>query len=388
MCTNSASSPPSTRKRKVTFFDRVRIREIQVICSDEWSGTDDEDILDSEYDYQTDLVRDLGDYDEALNTEPRKTSMSAKYSSKSRANNGRKTLDWSGKIYSSTQTDFQTERIDSKFLLLPSLKADRWKSSAPCAIQRRRLIPLDEEDQSISKSVSNDSADFNERLTRIQTARNEGKYFRKGSHLDLPMRRPSSTESLTRSIGRPPLSSSSGSNSNWKRITSAPTLIRRKKGSKNRPSLAESRNATFGSPKNNRPPLLPTRWGSRRNVFLLDRVNENNKKKKNLNRLSDISDSSHTTATSSTSASNNPDCDDNIDDSDEFGVQEPSPNQLPMTLESPKTNRRTLLQRSMGSLRKLTDKSPLSRSRKGRNDMPPKRPIRLSSVRTLQIEEL
>lgn len=385
MCTNSASSPASMRKRKVTFFDRVRIREIQVQCSNEWSDTDDDELLDSDFEYQTDLVRDLGDYDEALNTEPKK-SMSAKYSSKSRSNSSKHTLDWSGKIYSSAaHNDFQVDRIDSKFLLLPSLKADRWKSSSPSITQRKRIPQYQQPELSLSKSdLSDDSIDFNDRLHRIKE---EGRYFQKGT-ISAPMRRPSSTESLNRTISKQ--SGSRGSSSNWKRITSAPTLMRRKgKGSKNRPTLAESRNATFGSSSTNtRPPLLPTRWNSRKNIFLLERVNENSEKRKNLNRLSDISDSSHTTATSSTSTTNNPDCDDYKDDSDEFGEREVSEKIPPVAVESPKTNRRNLLQRSMGSLRSLASKSPKSRSKKGRNDMPPKRPIRLSSVRTLQIEDL
>lgn len=384
MCTNSASSPASMRKRKVTFFDRVRIREIQVQCSNEWSDTDDDELLDS---YQTDLVQDLGDYDEALNTEPKK-SMSAKYSSKSRSNSSKHTLDWSGKIYSSAAyNDFQqTNRIDSKFLLLPSLKADRWESNSTSITQQNGLPQHEQPNLYLSKSdSSDDSTDFNDRLHRINE---EGRYFQNGT-ISAPMRRPSSTESLNRTLSKQ--SGSRGSSSNWKRIASAPTLMRRKgKGSKNRPTLAESRNATFGnSTTNTRPPLLPTRWNSRKNIFLRERINENNEKKKNLNRLSDISDSSHTTATSSTSNTNNPDSDDYKDDSDEFGEKTVSEKILPVAMESPKTNRRNLLQRSMGSLRSLTSKSPKARSsKKGRNDMPPRRPIRLSSVRTLQIEDL
>lgn len=338
---------------------------------------EDDDIFGSECDYQTDLEQDLGDYHEDLIVEP-KGSQCGRYSSKIKNNKSRKTLDFTGQIYSSSiQNELPADRINPKFLPLPTLKNDRWNS----AEQKRRLQHEPQIHQFRSETI--DSIEFTqERLNRV---RESSPYYKKGSRSSSriydepsqPFRRTSSTESMNRPISKS--SSSSGSSSNWKRITSAPALMRRKaKGSK---SLADSRNATFGS----RPPLLQTRWGgSRRNIFPLDRVDEKSKK---LTRLSNISDSSHTSATS-------PETDIEGDSDNEFSselheapfVKEVNESKDKVLVSS--KNRRSLLKRGMGSLRSLTTMSPLTTRKKGLSDMPPKRPIRLSSVKKLQIEDI
>ncbi len=397
MCVNTTSSPSNmNKKKKVSFFDHVKIREIKVIGYEDWSEPDeDDDIYGSECDYQTDLEQDLGDYHEDLNSEPRR-SQCGKYSSKSKNNKSRKTLDFSGQIYSSSiQSELPANRINPKFLPLPTPRTDRWNSASSFSPSKERSTPQHEQQLYQFRSETIDSMEFTEE--RLNRLREDSPYYKKGTHLpsksyvvpSQPVRRTSSTESMVRSLPK----SSSGTSSNWKRITSAPALMRRKtKGSKNRPTSADSRNATFGT----KPPLLPTRWGSRRNMFLLeDRVNEKNK---NLIRLSNVSDSSRTSATSSASTINNYDLDIEDDSDNEFSseLHETRPfvkevqqkeSSTDKVLKSPK-NRRSLLKRGMGSLRSLTTMSPLTRKKCLSSDMPPKRPIRLSSVKHLQIEDI
>lgn len=386
MCTKSVSTPTITmRKKQVSFFERVRIREIRV---DDWSETDDDEFLDPEFEYQMDLEQDLGDYQEALVTEGRH-SLTYSRKGKGKSNNkhkissstGNHILDFSGKIYSSSFHDPQTDRIPSKFLLLPSLKADRWKSQTTPSLNEAEG-PEAEGDRPPHMCGSGsqfDSMEFHkEKLSRIK----EDCPFT--SVPSLPCRT-SSTESLTRMVSKPllpPSGSSSDSLRNWKRITSAPSLMRRKSKSKNNsaPSIAESRNATFGSPtpsKNNRPPLLPTRWNSRKNIFLMT-SSDKHLSNKSMGRFSDSSFSSHTA----------PESEDEYQEQQQHLPPPPPPPTIP---ESPK-NRRNLLQRGMGSLRSLTKKSPKTSSRKtgmmkGRNDMPPVRPTRLSSVRNFDVTD-
>ena len=199
MCVNTTSSPSTmNKKKKVSFFDRVKIREIKVIGYDDWSELDeDDDIYDSDCDYQTDLEQDLGDYHEDLNVEPRR-SQCAKYSSKSRNNTSRKTLDFTGQIYSSSiQSELPVNRINPKFLPLPSPTTDRWNSAST----KERQRPEHEQQLYQFRSETMDSMEFTqERLSRI---REDSPYYKKGSSqsyngLSQPVRRTSSTESMVR----------------------------------------------------------------------------------------------------------------------------------------------------------------------------------------------
>jgi len=434
MCTKTSSASPvnTMRKKSVSFFEQVRIREIN-FCDDE-----------SPEEYHEDLVKDYGDYhDKSLNNAERRRSLLGK------------SVDFSGTIYSSSTYDAQTDRYPSKLLLLPSLKADdRWQSTST---GKKSLEPDECKDQ-----PENDSRE------RPRRKQEDGPCFKDSSMPAVPIRVSSNEElttramshsSRTRSSGLPPLPvpNSSFSPSLRRKITSAPSLARLKRRSKKAYlTVSESRNATFGnnSYKNkNKPPSLPTRWNC-----LLDRVNSksssNSSSSDEINRHSMESCSSNTSATTLMSVDSNSSVDNlgivttpSLDSdrgykSEEFNLStieipespssrnrrnllqrgfgsfrslkstnSPNPNNdksfssfpereyrseefsppsmkgsMASIPESPSSgsNRRNLLKLGFGSLRSLTIK-PMSRY--GRNDLPPVRPIRTSSVRVLQLDD-
>jgi len=475
MCTITPSPPAKKKtinnkdknnmgnKKQVSFFDRVRIREIPLLSyDDEWSDDTscDEDEyhdVDSEFEYQTDLERDSGEYHKALlpnNELEQRSSLSLKYSSNNHI------VDFSGKIYSSSSSSSHHNStfrpLDPQLIKTDrwkSTKANRWKSTTspksgepPHAQDDQPTSPLKLPPSSPSKTSSKTrsagscSIDFHKRLGR---KKKEGHYFQpppspqNKSYLPVSsQRRTSSTESLTRwDINSSNRGSTPGKY--WEKTTSAPSLRRlRFNKSKNNVvpdnninnlSLYGSRNATFGNTdsnntsnsSNNRPPMLPSRCKTN-NIFL-NKINnssnsssstsvKSNKKVYNFNSIVDSSSSNHTSSiddTTSTSAtttaiSTTPEKVFDIDDDDHYvsDTESSAPENdrddndnspLVTTVpESPSgsTNRRSLLSRGFGSLRSLTSMSPLSRKHKGRNDLPPKRPIRLLSVRKLLIEDL
>jgi hypothetical protein len=418
------------RKKSVSFFEQVRIREIN-ICDDQ--------LLEE---YHEDLVKDYGDYnDKSLNNAERRRSLLGK------------SVDFSGTIYSSSTYDAQTDRYPSKLLLLPSLKADRWQSTSTGKIS----LEADE----CKDQPENDSRE------RPRRKQEDDPCLKDSSMPAVPIRVSSNEElttkamshsSKTRSSGLPPLPipNSSFSPSLRRKITSAPSLARLKRRSKKSYlSVSESRNATFGNNSysyKNKPPSLPTRWNS-----LLDRVNSKSSSNSNNNneitRHSMESCSSNTSATTLMSVDSNPSVDNlgivttpSLDSdrdykSEEFSLstieiaesprsrnrrsllqrgfgsfrsltstnspnpnndksfsslpereyrsEEFSPSSMKATMESiPESpssgNRRNLLQRGFGSLRSLTIK-PMSRY--SRNDLPPVRPIRTTSVRVLELDD-
>jgi len=464
MCTITPSPPAKKKtinnkdknnmgnKKQVSFFDRVRIREIPLLSyDDEWSDDTscDEDEyhdVDSEFEYQTDLERDSGEYHKALlpnNELEQRSSLSLKYSSNNHI------VDFSGKIYSSTSSS--SHHNSMKTDRWKSTKANRWKSTTspksgepPHAQDDQPTSPLKLPPSSPSKTSSRTrsagscSIDFHKRLGR---KKKEGHYFQpppspqNKSYLPVSsQRRTSSTESLTR-LGINSSNRGSTPGKYWKKTTSAPSLRRLRfnksnnnvvPDNNNNLALSGSRNATFGNTNsnttsnssNNRPPMLPSR--RKTNNIFLNKINnssnsssssvKSNKKVYNFNSIVDSSSSNHTSSiddTTSTSAtttaiSTTPEKVFDIDDDDHYvsDTESSAPENdrddndnspLVTTVpESPSgsTNRRSLLSRGFGSLRSLTSMSPLSRKHKGRNDLPPKRPIRLLSVRKLLIEDL
>jgi hypothetical protein len=412
-------------KKQVSFFDRVRIREIPLLSyDDEWSC----DFHDSEFEYQMDLERDFGDYHEALIPEEiERGSLCGMHSSNNHI------VDFSGKIYNSSSSHNNFRPLDPQLMKSDrwkSTKADRWKSTTSPKSDEPQDQPTTIPSSSSSSSLSNSetkrstrtrsagscSIDFHKRMGRIKE---EDHYFQHHeTYLPVPQRRTSSTESLTRwGSGNNINSSSSSSNPSkyWKKTSSAsaPSLRRLKlnRSRNNAPNnnlyLAGSRNATFGISNNNsdysnnRPPILPTR--RKNNIFLSSttKINSNsvnnNKIVKKENSFTSIFDSSTSSHTSANTSDNDEviDDDENKDNYDSDNESSASPEKDKqqdglLVPESPSgsTNRRSLLSRGFGSLRSLRSMSPLSR-RKGRNDdLPPKRPIRTSSMRKLLIEDI
>jgi len=466
-------------KKQVHFFERVRIREIRKQPSEEFSLSDDS-YGNTECDYHMDLEgdSDFGDYHQTSLTEGRRI-LTGKHSSNNHI------VDFSGKVYASSHHDPQRERpqFPSKFMLLPKMDR-RWQSSSsstsPSLSTRAESDNGDDENdelpvQPLSSSSLNSEMKGarsillspNSNLERIQE-KGGRHYFRPHpSSVPAPPRRITSSESLAKfRSSLPPLPEvhSNDSMRSRRKVTSAPSLNRfRFRSRKSTVSIAESRNATFGSStSNNKPPSLPSR-----SKKLLDRINgsSSSDRRNVIARSSDkryvvarsissnssiiIDSSTSSRDTCATSSSEDltdiPDDDINSEDeteefsfplhgvtqSEEFcttptrrtrrlqknfqkrgtGTGGISPRDSPVRTHvhtlgplsedfsihqretqseeffssSPSTNRRSLLQRGMGSLRSLT-KSPRSRRRK--NDLPPVRPRRISSVRHLQLDEI
>jgi len=262
------------RKKRVSFFEQVRIREIRVLGnsrSDECSKSDnhnDNHLLDSDgLEYHTELQRDdhggFSEYHEKL------------FSEGGRQNGFR------GK----------SERIPSKFLLLPTHKTERWQSTTS---------PQDQPPASPSSklnSCSSGSTNLQRSLSRIEEDGDS-------SYMPSTPRRTSSSEALGRCqyTDTPPLPPRKGDSPcdslrNKKRTTSAPSLIRRSRlrdrNVANIP-LADSGNSTFDCGNSthtnnnsmNKSPQLPSRSkhkSDRRNrlISLLDpRTSTRSSKKK------------------------------------------------------------------------------------------------------------
>lgn len=481
-----SASPPIINmgnKKQVHFFERVRIREIRKPPSEEFSLSDDSyGNIDShsECEYHMDLEgdTDFGDYHQTSLTEGRRI-LTGKHSSNNHI------VDFSGKVYASSHHD-------SKFMLLPKMDR-RWQSfsssTSPSLSNRAESDNGDDENdidddelpvQPLSSSSLN-SEMKGARSVLLSPGSNLGKiqeddgshYFRPHpSSVPAPPRRITSSESLAKfRASLPPLPEicSNDSMRSRRKVTSAPALNRfRFRSRKSTVSIAESRNATFGSStstSNNKPPSLPSR-----SQKLMDRINGSSSSDKrnviarssdkryavarsinsnsNSNIIIDTSTSSRDTCATSSSEDLTDIPDDDIKSEDEteefsfplhgitqseefcttptrrtrrrqknfqkrgtgrggnsprnspphahahktlgplsedFSIQQRETQSEEFFPSSPSTNRRSLLQRGMGSLRSLT-KSPRSRRRK--NDLPPVRPRRISSVRHLQIDDI